>query len=113
MEKRETIFLEALVLSLTLILIFATVAYCNYPSVFEMSPSEKICLEQERKNQEFRDWPGQGLSFTSIAPKFGLIRNTIWANAEPSRWLTWILPAEPKSITAQDLFQSLARASPP
>ncbi len=113
MKKRERIFLEAVVLSLAVIFISTTMEHCSYPSIFEMSLSEKICLEQQRENQESGDRTGQDLGFTSITPKFGSIRNIIGANAKTSRWAILILPADPKSITAQILLQSLPRASPP
>jgi len=113
LKKRERIFLEALVLSLAVIFISTTMAHCSYPSVFEMSSSERICLEQQRENQESGDRAGQDLGFTSITPKFGSIRNTIRANGKISRWPTPIFPADLKSITAQILLQSLPRASPP
>ena len=113
MKKRGRIFLGALVVSLTLMWISTAMTHFSYPSLFEGSPSEKICLEQRRQNQEFMDWGGQDLSFTSMVLKFGPIRNTIGANAKTSRWPTLIFPAGPKSITAQILLQSLPRASPP
>ena len=113
MRKRERIFLETLVLSLAVIFMSTTMAHSIYASVFEMSPSEKICLEQRREKQEFVDRAGQDLSSTSMVLEFGLIRDTIGANGKISRWPTLILPADPKSITAQILLQPLPRASPP
>lgn len=112
MKKRERIFLEALVLSLTVILISTTIAHYAYPSIFEMSPSGKMCFEQERE-PGIGDCLGQNLAFTSIALKFGSIRNAIRVDAEASCYPTWIFSAEPKSITAPILFHSLIRASPP
>ena len=111
--RRKTTFLGIFVLSLTLILVCPMMVQGTFPSVFEVGSPEKIIfLEQERQNQGFGDRTGQNLAFTSIVLKSGLIRNTIWANAKTSCWATWLSPAGPKSITAQILLQSLARASP-
>jgi len=113
LKKRGRIFLGALVVTLTLMWISTAMTHFSYPSLFEGSPSEKICLEQQTGNQESGDHTGQNLGFTRILPKFGSIRNTIGANAKTSRWPTPIFPTDLKSITAQILLQSLPRASPP
>lgn len=102
----------ALVVSLAIISMSTMIVRRTYPSVFEMNPSEKIFVEQ-RNNQEFMDWAGEDLSFTSIVLEFGSIRNTIGANAKTSHWPILLFPADPKSIPAQILLQSLPRASPP
>ena len=112
MKKRERIFLESLVLSITLILICSTMAHYIYSNVLAMNLSEKICLEQGRENQELRDWGGQDLSFTSFVRGFRSIRNTIGVNIKTSRWPIQAFPSYPKSMIAQMLFQSPPRASP-
>ena len=107
------IFMGIFVLSLTLILVCPMMVQWTFPSVFEVGSPEKIIfLEQGRQNQEFADRTSQDLAFAKIALKFGLIRNIIWDNAKTSRWAAWLSPADPKSMTAQILFQSLPRASP-
>lgn len=112
MRKRKTIFLETLVLSLTVVLISTTMAHCTYPSLFEGSLSEKICLDQGRENPELSGGASQFLALSGIALKFGPIPNTIGVNAKISCFPTWIFRGHPRSITAQILPQSLARASP-
>jgi len=112
LKKRGRIFLGAVVLSLAVIFISTTMVHCSYPSVFEMSVSEKICLEQQRENQESGDRTGQDLGFTSMTPKFGSIRNIITANEKALAWLTRIFSVHPESVNAQISFQYLPRASP-
>lgn len=112
MRKRGRIFSEVLIISLAAVLVSATMAYCTYLCIFEMDLSERICFEQE-DNQEFRDRAGGGLSFTSIELESGPIRNPIRVNARASCSSTHIFTTHSKSITAQTLFRSPPRASPP
>ena len=112
MKKGEIVFLEVLVLSLIAILISATMTYHSYSSTFEMRASDQICLEQQRENPEFRECIGQNLVSSSIALKFGSIRNTITANGKALPWSTRIFSVHPGSVNAQISFQYLPRASP-
>lgn len=115
MKKRGITFLEALMLSLTLMLIFSTMAHSTYPSVSEMNLSDKICLEQGTENREFHDFgcrDPQNAKVIGIMLKFGSVRNVIRANGKTLPWPTRIFAAHPKSMNAQVSFQYLSRVSP-
>ena len=101
-------------LSLTLMLIFITMAHCTYPSIFGLSHSEKIYLGQAVENQELDEFAGeevQKVEITAIMLESRPIQSAIRTDGKTLACSSGYLHVA-RPINSQIFIQCLPRASP-